>query len=294
MVWRRTPGAVSCSAPNWSWEVQTPELAACQSAPAQAARLAWARRPRRLSPLPWPSPLGLRERAPARCAWRKAHHGRGAPAASADGFFEVGIAVGTQATPPSCPSLALVQEVSDCARCPLGRRLAPPMLCSWPSRRRSHRGRSGPSVVLACAWMQFLEAAEDGHVAGLWVRRALWREEAQHDVRECGPHAVNVASLAWMLAMSQRRIHDCPSLPGLSTLSRAAARVVSALRPGAAQARRRLSCRRARPAPACPAGHGPMLKAIVNVVASLVLPLQLGLFRAAAAPSGLMHREEAA
>ena len=25
-----------------------------------------------------------------------------------DGFFEVGIAVGTQATPPSCPSLALV------------------------------------------------------------------------------------------------------------------------------------------------------------------------------------------
>ena len=37
-----------------------PERVACQSAPAQAARLAWARRPRRLTPLPWPSP-----RAPA-------------------------------------------------------------------------------------------------------------------------------------------------------------------------------------------------------------------------------------
>ena len=33
-----------------------------------------------------------------------------------------------------------------------------------------------------------LEAAEDGHVAGLQVRSALWREEAQHDVRESGPH----------------------------------------------------------------------------------------------------------
>ena len=33
-----------------------------------------------------------------------------------------------------------------------------------------------------------LEAAEDGHVAGLQVRRASWREEAQHDVRESGPH----------------------------------------------------------------------------------------------------------
>ena len=33
-----------------------------------------------------------------------------------------------------------------------------------------------------------LEAAEDGHVAGLQVRRASWREEAQHDVRERRPH----------------------------------------------------------------------------------------------------------
>ena len=76
-------------------EVQTPELAACQSAPAQAARLAWARRLRRLTPLPWPSPRGLRERAPARCA-----------------------SVDTQWTPPSCPSLVLVEQVRDGASRP--------------------------------------------------------------------------------------------------------------------------------------------------------------------------------
>ena len=87
-----------------------PERVACQSA------LAWARRPRRLTPLPWPSP-----RAPA------------------------------------------------------------------------------------------LEAAEDGHVEGLQVRRASWREEAQYDVN-FSFMAVIVASLAWMLAVSQRRIHACSSL----------------------------------------------------------------------------------
>ena len=46
--------------------MQTPEPVACQSG------LAWARRPRRLTPLPWPSP-----RAPARCAWRRARHANG-------------------------------------------------------------------------------------------------------------------------------------------------------------------------------------------------------------------------
>ena len=45
-------------------------------------------------------------------------------------------------------------------------------------------GKRGARLPLDAA----LEAAEDGHVAGLKVRRALWREEAQHDVRESGPH----------------------------------------------------------------------------------------------------------
>ena len=83
-----------------------------------------------------------------------------------DGFFEVGIAVGTQATPPSCPSLALVQEVSDCARCPLGRRLAPPCFVHGQAVEgaiEDGAGKRGTRLRLDEA----LEAAEDGHVAGL-------------------------------------------------------------------------------------------------------------------------------
>ena len=59
VVWRRTPSVERCSVSSWTWEVQTPELAACQSATALAARLAWARRLRRLSTLPCPIPADL-------------------------------------------------------------------------------------------------------------------------------------------------------------------------------------------------------------------------------------------
>ena len=41
---------------------------ACQSAPAQAARLAWARRPRRLTPPPWPIPVVCRACVVRGCA----------------------------------------------------------------------------------------------------------------------------------------------------------------------------------------------------------------------------------
>ena len=95
MVQRRTRGA---SGPSSTSGVQTPEPAACQSG------LAWARRPRRLTPLPWLSPQGLRERALARCAWRRAHRGvecRGL----CDGLAELGVAACAQAMPSSCPSL---------------------------------------------------------------------------------------------------------------------------------------------------------------------------------------------
>ena len=116
-----TRAAERCSAPGSTCEVRMPERVACQSG------LAWARRPRRLTPFPWPSP-----RAPA------------------------------------------------------------------------------------------LDAAEDGHVEGLQVRRVSWWDEAQYDVN-FSFMAVIVASLAWMLAVSQRRIHACPSLPGFSMSSRMAA-----------------------------------------------------------------------
>ena len=45
-------------------------------------------------------------------------------------------------------------------------------------------GKRGACLSLDAA----LEAAEDGHVAGLQVRRAVRREEREHDVRECGAH----------------------------------------------------------------------------------------------------------
>ena len=54
-----------------------------------------------------------------------------------------------------------------------------------------------------------LDTADDGQVAGLLVRRAVQRDELQHDMGK--------------MAKSQRRIHACPSLLGSSTSSRVAA-----------------------------------------------------------------------
>ena len=71
--------------------------------------------------------------------------------------------------------------------CPFGRRLAPPCLVQCQAVEgaiKDGAGKSGARLRLDEA----LEAAEDGHVARLQVRRALWREEGKHDVRECGPH----------------------------------------------------------------------------------------------------------
>ena len=61
-------------------------------------------------------------------------------------------------------------------------------------------------VALALRLDAALEAAEDGHVAGLRVGRV---STTRGNVARM---AAKVASLAWMLAMSQRRIHACPSL----------------------------------------------------------------------------------
>ena len=70
---------------------------------------------------------------------------------------------------------------------PFGRRLAPPCFVHGQAFERAVDDGAGKSA--ACLRLDAaLEAAEDGHVAGLQVRRASWREEAQHDVRESGPH----------------------------------------------------------------------------------------------------------
>ena len=166
--------------------LQMPKLAAYQSAPAQAARLAWARRPRRRSPLPCPL---------HRVFWSGLRFDvfgeEIIPSVERRGFrhsmAETVVAVCAQATPTSRPRLVLLAEVHDCARCPLGRRLAPPCFVHGQAVEgaiENGAGKHGARLRLDAA----LEAAEDGHVAGLKVRCALWREEAQHDVRECGPH----------------------------------------------------------------------------------------------------------
>ena len=166
--------------------MQTLELAACQSAPAQAARLAWARRPRRLTPLPWPIPRGLRsglrldvlgEELIVCVECRGLRHG----------LAELCVAACAQAMPSSCPRLVLVAQVRGCTRCPFGRRLAPPCFVhgqAFEGAVEDGAGKRGARLRLDAA----LEAAEDGHVTGLQIRRASWREEAQHDVWESGPH----------------------------------------------------------------------------------------------------------
>ena len=58
------------------------------------------------------------------------------------------------------------------------------MPCSWRSLVEDGAGKSGARLRLDAA----LEAAEDGHVAGLHVRRASWWDEAQYDVWERRPY----------------------------------------------------------------------------------------------------------
>ena len=58
-------------------------------------------------------------------------------------------------------------------------------------------------VALACAWMQTLRGGRKHSTTSGKAARM----------------AARVASQAWTLAMSHRRIHACPSLLGFSTLS---------------------------------------------------------------------------
>ena len=134
-----------------------------------------------------------------------------------DGFFEVGIAVDAQATPPSCPSLVLVAEVRDCASCSFGRRLAPPCFVhgqAFEGAIMDGVGKSGARLRVDAAFV----ASEDGHVTRLQVGRASWREEAQHDVRESGPHGGQGVGAG----VDAGHVPACPSLPGFSTLSNVA------------------------------------------------------------------------
>ena len=161
-----------------------PELVACQSAPAQAVRLAWARRLRRLTPLPWPIPPGLRERALARSVSRTSRQWR-----AARWFYEWtrGIRRCSVRAIDAIPCSRSCSRRRDCASCPFGRRLSSPCLVHDHVVERAvedRAGKSGGRLRLDAT----LETAEDGHVAGLQVRSAVQRDEAQHDVWERRPH----------------------------------------------------------------------------------------------------------
>ena len=83
-----------------------------------------------------------------------------------DGSFELVVAMCSQATPSCRPRQVLLAEVRDCARCPFGRRLAPPCLVHGQAVEgaiEDGAGKRGARLRLDAA----LEAAEDGHVAGL-------------------------------------------------------------------------------------------------------------------------------
>ena len=82
------------------------------------------------------------------------------------GITEIVVAVGMQPTPLSRPSLVLVAEVRDCTCRSFRRRLAPPCLVHVQTFERAVEdgaGKIGARMRLDAA----LEAAEDGHVAGL-------------------------------------------------------------------------------------------------------------------------------
>ena len=217
-----------------------------------------------------------------------------------DGSFELVVAVCSQATPSCRPRQVLLAEVRDCARCPFGRRLAPPCLVHAQAVEgaiEDGAGKRGARLRLDAA----LEAAEDGHVAGLQVRRALWREEREHDVRECGGQGglagVDAGHVpeedprlrlsAWIehVIQSGRELQD----RGRRGPALLRSDVMSALRPGLLGQDG-----------VCLASvhdlHQHVQRATVHAEGDcerrglLCVPLQLGMLRAAAAPSGLMHR----
>ena len=201
------------------------------------------------------------------------------------GIVEIAVAVGAQATPTSRPRLVLLAEVRDCARCPLGQRLAPPSLVHGQAVEgavKDGAGKRGARLRLDAA----LEASEDGHVAGLEVGRASWREEAQHDAREGGLHGgqgglagveagqvpeedPRLSLLAWIEhdVKSGRELQDrgrrCPAVLRSD--------VMSALRPGLL-GQDGVCLARVHDLNSRSSGPRSMLQAIVNVVASLVLP----------------------
>ena len=167
-------------------------------------------------------------------------------------------------------------------------------------------GKSGARLRLDAA----LEAAEDGHVAGLQVRSASWRDEAQYDVRESGLHG-GQGGLAGVDAG-----HVPEKDPRLSFIA-CVQHVVQTGRELQHRGRRRPAVLRSDVASVLWPGlllqdgvclarvynlHQHVQRATVHAEGDrgrrgrrglLGVALQLGLFRAAAAPPDPMHQEAA-
>ena len=122
---------------------------------------------------------GVFGRAPARCAWRRAHRGHGArrPLRRPRGTRRCCLRA-SHAIQLSTPFFSSHKSVAarDAHSAEDWRRHA--LFMARPSKEppRTERARVA------------LEAAEDGHVAGLQVRRASWREECEYDVWRSGLH----------------------------------------------------------------------------------------------------------
>ena len=132
------------------------------------------------------------------------------------------------------------------------------------------------SVALACVWMQLLK-----------LRKTATSQGCKYDVLRGG-----MASLAWMLAMSQKRIHDCPSPSWIEHAVQCGCElqerrrrgpavlrcdVVGALRPGLLR-QDGVCLARVHDLHEHVQRSTAMLKATVNVVASLVLPCSWACF----------------
>ena len=166
-----------------------------------------------------------------------------------------------------------------------------------PSKVQSRTERA--RVALACVWMQFLKLRKTATSQG--CKYDVLRGGRKHSTM-CGKAAfaaARVASLAWMPTVSQRRIHDCPSLLGFITSSNVAASctiVVVVAQPFSDvtwQVRSGQGCsgKKASVLPACTictsmsSGPRSVLKATVNVMASFAFPCSCACARSGA-PAG--------
>ena len=188
-----------------------PELVACQScqsAPARAVRLAWARRLRRLTPLPWPSP-----RAFGCGLWLDLSREQRASGVQLVCLFALDAILCSRPCSWQRSVTARAAHSADDQR-----RHA--LFMAKPLNEPSMTERA--IVAPACAWMQLLKLRKTATSQGCKYDVLHDVNEAQYDVWESRPHSGQRGLAGVDAGHVQGRIHACPSLLGFSTLSNAA------------------------------------------------------------------------